>query len=145
MIEAERKTRAVLDTNVFVAAGFNPRSASARLIGEVRARRLVLVWSEATRRETRSVLERIPRLSWADVASLFAPEGEHPGGTDPAAVSFVTDPEDRKFAALSRASGATLVSADDHLLSHRDRLDVMPPGEFLRTLSSAGEVPDTEG
>jgi len=130
-----RKTRAVLDTNVFVAAGFNPRSASARLLSELRAGRLSLVWNEETRGETRSVLKRIPRLSWEDVAPLFAPEGRQRSGIDPSAVSFVVDPEDRKFAALSIASGATLVSADDHLLTHRDRLDVMEPGAFLRAMS----------
>jgi predicted nucleic acid-binding protein len=144
MIEAKRPTRAILDTNVFVAAGFNPRSASARLIAQVRAGRLVLVWSEATRSETRSVLERIPRLRWEDAAPLFGPEGEHRGETDPSAVAFVVDPEDRKFAALSIASGATLVSADDHLLSHRDRLDVLSPGEFVRALETraAGAGPN---
>ena len=60
---------AILDTNVFVAAGFNPASASARLLGAVGAGRRELVWSEATRRETRAVLERIPRLRWSDAGA----------------------------------------------------------------------------
>lgn len=124
--------RAIFDTNVFVSAGFNPRSASARLLEEVAAGRIVLVWDEATRGEIRAVLTRIPRLSWEDAAGLFAPEGEHAGTVDPASLTFVVDPEDRKFAALALSSGATLVSADDHLLAHRERLPVLSPGEFLR-------------
>lgn len=124
--------RAVLDTNVFVAAGFNPGSASGRLLREVGAGRITLVWNEATRRETRDVLNRIPPLSWKPVEALFRPEGEHRDGMDLSAVSFVEDAQDRKFAALALASGAKLVSADDHLLSHRDRLDVASPGEMMR-------------
>ena len=41
----------VLDTNVFVAAGFNPGSHSARLVEAVRDRRLRMIWDEATREE----------------------------------------------------------------------------------------------
>lgn len=124
--------RAVLDTNVFVAAGLNPGSASARLLREVEAGRLQLVWNGATRSETQSVLERIPRLRWEKVAQLFRPAAEHPDSGDLAAVSFVEDPEDRKFAALALSAAVPLVSADDHLLAHRERLDVAKPGEFLR-------------
>lgn len=47
-------------------------------------------------------------------------------------VDFVTDPEDRKFAALSLASGAPIISSDDHLLTHSDRLTVWTPGAFVR-------------
>lgn len=123
--------RAVFDTNVFVAAGFNPGSASAVLLRAVREGRIDLVWNEATRRETRAVLVRIPRLSWEVFADLFRPESKGPDATHEA-VSCVEDPQDRKFAALALAAQATLVSADDHLLTHRSRLDVARPAEFLR-------------
>jgi len=123
--------RAVFDTNVFVAAGFNPGSSSAELLRAVREGRIDMVWNEATRRETRSVLIRIPRLSWDICADLFRPESKGPDATR-AEVSFVEDPQDRKFAALALAARATLVSADDHLLTHRSRLDVARPAEFLR-------------
>lgn len=130
------KVCAIFDTNVFVASGFNLRSASARLIDEVRAGHIILVWSEATRGETRSVLTRIPRLRWVDVAPLFTSEGKQRCGLNETAATFVVDPEDRKFAALAMLSGAPLVSADQHLLIHRDRLNVVPPGEFLRSFSA---------
>ena len=41
----------VLDTNVFVAAGFNPRSASARIVDAVKHGQVRMVWNDATRRE----------------------------------------------------------------------------------------------
>lgn len=128
----------VLDTNIFVAAGFNPGSASARILDEIRANRVTLVWDRATRREVETVLQKIPPLRWDAVAPLFQPDAEHQHRSDHSEVGFVEDPHDRKFAALAVSTGATLVSADDHLLSHRDRLDVARPNEFLRRVSSSG-------
>ncbi|HKK30870.1 MAG TPA: PIN domain-containing protein [Alphaproteobacteria bacterium] len=123
--------RVILDTNVFVAAGFNLKSASAKLLEEIEAGRLALIWNQATRRETQSVLDRIPPLGWRDVHCLFNPEFQHGDEGRLSAVSFVEDPADRKFAALAVASGAPLVTMDEDLLTHRDRLDVLTPGEFL--------------
>lgn len=129
--------RAILDTNVFVAAGFRPDSASAQLLRAVSDGRLVLVWSEATRKETRAVLSRIPRLSWAEAEPLFDAAGRFELSLDLAPVSFVDDPADRKFAALALATGAPMVSSDDDLLAHAERLGAMTPGAFLRTSGAA--------
>src|SRR6516165_11509965 len=73
----------VIDTNVFVAAGFNPRSASVRVLAAVRQGRLQLIWNKPTQRETEMILRRIPRLDWEKVANLFQPEGEFTGPVDP--------------------------------------------------------------
>jgi len=123
----------VLDTNVFVAAGFKPASRAARLVAAVRRDRLRMVWSEATRRETRRILVQIPPLRWADVEELFRPEEEYRGPVHPERFSAVPDPEDRKFAALAHAAGAILVSTDSDLLANPQRLDVLvlTPTEFL--------------
>jgi len=98
----------VVDTNVFVAAGFNPRSASARLVEGIREGRFRLIWNQPTRRETEMILRRIPRLDWRTVADLFRPENEFMGPVDPAAFTLIADPDDRKFAALSAAAQASL-------------------------------------
>ena len=45
----------VIDTNVFVAAGFNSKSAAARVFEGVREGRFRLIWNEPTRRETEIV------------------------------------------------------------------------------------------
>jgi uncharacterized protein len=46
---ADQTPRVVLDTNVFVGAGFNPRSHSALLLDAVRDGRLRMVWDDAIR------------------------------------------------------------------------------------------------
>lgn len=122
----------VLDTNVFVAAGFNRRSSSARILEQVRAGQLRMVWNEHTQRETRYILQKIPPLSWEDVADLFRPEDRYEADLDADAFAEIVDPEDRKFAALSATSEAVLITADDHLLSqrHQARVEILTPSEF---------------
>ena len=136
--------RAILDTNVFVGGGFNRRSASARLLRAVADGRLMMVWAEGTRAESERILTKIPPLSWARVADLFRPDCEWTEPLDLAAVDFVVDTDDRLFAALSLQAGVPVVSSDDDLLSHADRLDVWKPGAFLdrhRTALEADVAP----
>jgi predicted nucleic acid-binding protein len=123
----------VIDTNVFVAAGFNPRSASARILAGVREGRFRLIWNVPTRRETEMILRRIPRLDWAEAAGLFQPEGEFTGPVDPEAFAPITDPDDRKFAALSAAARAPLVTSDKHLLAKSGAvgIEAVTPTAFL--------------
>jgi uncharacterized protein len=125
--------RVVLDTNVFVAAAFNPGSSAARLVESIRADRLQMVWDKATRRETQSVLTRIPRLDWDDFAPLFRPDREWCAETCPQRFCAVSDPGDRKFAALACAARAVLITNDAHLLDAAgvEGLDVMTPRRFL--------------
>src|SRR5438874_3260724 len=101
--------RIVIDTNMFVAAGFNPRSAAARILSGVREGRFQLIWNEPTRRETEMILRRIPHLDWERVADLFQPETEFTGHVYLESFAFVPEPEDRKFAALSVATQTPLV------------------------------------
>ena len=54
----------VIDTNVFVAAGFNSGSAAARILAAVREEHFLLVWNKPTRGETETILRRIPGLDW---------------------------------------------------------------------------------
>jgi uncharacterized protein len=106
----------ILDTNIFVAAGFNPRSDSAWILQRVKRGDLRLIWNEGTRRETERIVRKIPRLSWESIAPLFRAENCCRAETHPERFLSVPDPEDRKFAALAAATGATLVTRDDHLL-----------------------------
>jgi predicted nucleic acid-binding protein len=122
----------VLDTNVLVAAGFNPRSASAKIVEAVKQGQVRMVWNEATRREIERIMRQIPPLRAQAVSDLFRPEDRYTAATYPEQFGFVIDPDDRKFAALAHAAAATLISNDDHLLRHRDRLEVtvLTPSEF---------------
>ena len=125
--------RVVIDTNVFVAAGFNPRSAAARILDRVRDGRFQLVWNRPTREETEMILRRIPRLDWGQFAELFQPEAEFSGAVDPDAFGRIADRDDRKFAALSTAANVPLVTSDKHLLAHRNTIgiDIVTPSAFL--------------
>jgi predicted nucleic acid-binding protein len=122
----------VLDTNVLVAAGFNPRSASAKIVEAVKQGQLRMVWNEATRREIERIMQQIPPLRAHAASDLFRPEAHYTAATYPERFALIPDPDDRKFAALAHAAGAILISNDDHLLRHRDRLDltVLTPHEL---------------
>lgn len=128
-------SQVILDTNVFVAAGFNPRSASARLVDAVRQGQLRMVWNDATRREIETIVKKIPPLRSFSIAALFRPEDRFKGATHPQEFAFIPDQDDRKFAALAHATGAVLISNDEHLLKFQDRpeLTVLTPGAFWRT------------
>jgi uncharacterized protein len=121
--------RVVLDTNVFVAAGFNPHSHAARLVTSVREGALTLVWHTETRAEVLYILGRIPPLRQRSVAELFQPDAEYKVPPDLTPYGFIPDPADRVFAALAEAAGAVLVTNDAHLLAHRHalRAPVMTP------------------
>lgn len=132
--------RLVLDTNVFVAAGFEPKSASAHLLEALAQGRCRMVWHRTTRRETERVLRRIPPLDWQRFAPLFRPEWEHAAELDLTPFGAIEDPDDRKFAALAAATESVLITNDDHLLARRDELPVrvLQPGEFLAELMRGG-------
>ena len=134
----------VLDTNVFIAAAFKPRSDSGRLVDAVRNGTLRLVWNEATRRETEALLREIPPISWEAVAGLFEDGKRWSSDLAAKAVSSVTDPEDRKFAALAASTQATLLSLDQHLLGAAldDVCVVLTPSEFLDRLGMTKIVPE---
>lgn len=121
----------VLDTNVFVASGFNRDSASARIVEAVRAGRLRMAWSDDTRAETEHILRQIPPLSWSEVSGLFRGEWQEESGRT-GAFDYIPDPADRKFAALARATQGVLITQDDHLLAQRTRGEfvVLTPREF---------------
>jgi predicted nucleic acid-binding protein len=132
----------VLDTNVLVAAGFNPRSASARIVDAVKRARARMVWNDATRREIERIVQQIPPLRRQPVTGLFRPENQVLAPTHPEHFAEIPDPDDRKFAALARAAGAVLISNDKHLLASRDQLDfpVLTPAEFWGAQSQGSET-----
>ena len=126
--------RLVADTNLFVAAGFKPMSNAARILKAVRAGTLRLVWDEATRRETEHVVVKIPPLRGTDLAVFFVPGSRYDGLSYPDQFNHVPDPADRKFAALTAATGAVLVTSDRHLLDGRPHpgVEILTPTEFVR-------------
>jgi putative PIN family toxin of toxin-antitoxin system len=127
----------ILDTNVFIAAAFNPRSSSARIIELAKEGKLQVVWDERTRAETEKMVTQIPptRAKWPELRTVFREENKHMTAIEPSAFKHtVKDPDDRKFAALAADTGATIITNDDDLLGTKQqtRLEVVTPGEFVR-------------
>jgi len=77
----------VIDTDVFVAARFNAKSASTRILAAVREGDFQLVCNKPTRGATETILRRVPGLDWARVADLYQPEGEFTGPSIPTPLS----------------------------------------------------------
>ncbi len=125
--------RVVIDTNVFVAAGFKRGGYSARLLERIREGEWQLVWNQRTRRETERIVRKIPVLRNSVLDGLFRAEDELRGKLSEAEFSFIADSEDRKFAALAVAANVPLITNDDHLLAWKERLTVpvMSPRELF--------------
>jgi len=123
----------VLDTNILVAAGFNPRSHSARIVAEIELGRLRMIWNDQTRSEIEHIVNKIPPLAHISFRHLFREENRYGGDTNPEDFRYVADPDDRKFAALAAAAGATLVTVDEHLLVTRERglVSILTPRELI--------------
>ena len=112
-----------------VAAAFRPSGAAATILARARAGELLVMWNEATRRESERIIRRIPPIAKSTVLDVFTTSGEFTGDIDVDAFDFIIDPDDRKFAALACAAQAALVTQDAHLLSARALLacPVMTP------------------
>jgi predicted nucleic acid-binding protein len=123
----------ILDTNVLVASGFNPKSHSAQIVEQVRCGLLRMTWAEQTRDEAELIIRKIPPLFWAAISELFRPEDCYCGPLFPEQFQQIPDKADIKFAALSDATGTPLITMDKGILNLRDTLSVpvLMPFEFL--------------
>jgi predicted nucleic acid-binding protein len=103
-------TRVVLDTNVLVAAAYNPRSASRRVVEACLGGGLTAVVSSALRREYEFILARAARgRPYLERIHQLLDRAEV---VEPAQTPRVVpdDPGDDKLVAAARAAGAVLVS-----------------------------------
>jgi predicted nucleic acid-binding protein len=123
----------ILDTNILVASGFNPKSHSAQIVEQVRCRQLRLVWTEQTRYEAELIIGKIPPLSWERISILFCLENCYSGALFPEHFQHIPDKADIKFVALSDATSVPLITMDKGLLNMRDTLTItiLMPFEFL--------------
>ena len=119
----------MLDTNVLVAAAYNPRSASRRVVEACVVGELTPVLSRAIRRECEFILAR-PARGRPYLERVY----QLLGGAEvvePAQTPRVVpdDPEDDKLVAVALAAGAALVTNDGHLLAlaGHEGLEVVRP------------------
>jgi putative PIN family toxin of toxin-antitoxin system len=125
-------TQVVLDTNVLVAAAYNPNSASRRLVEACLKGELVAVLSPALRREYELILARAVRgqpyqerlQQLLEKAVVVEPEAT------PRVVA--DDPDDDKLVAVALAAGDVLVTNDAHLLAvdGHEGLKVVRPADL---------------
>ena len=130
--------KVVLDNNLFVAAYWNPRSASARIIERCREGELTLVASAAVRREIRRTLRQIPmRQNYRrDVERLLRRSSSVEPGESFAGL-IPDDPDDEKYLECAVAANARyLVSSDRHLLGLGSvrGVEIIAPSALARRL-----------
>ncbi|WP_412067301.1 hypothetical protein [Rubrivirga sp. IMCC43871] len=124
----------VLDTNVLVAAGFRPGSASGRVVEAARLGHLLALWTDATRAEGLAVLGRIPPLRGVDPSAFFPEAGRVAAALDPGPYPSIPGKTDRLFAALADVGDAVLITLDAPLLdgARAHGLDVRRPSDLSR-------------
>jgi putative PIN family toxin of toxin-antitoxin system len=133
--------RAVLDTNVLVAALISPGGGSARLLLELRSGAFELLVSPLLLAELREVLRRDKFRRYVSDAEadayveLIRSEGVLRADPRPSPERLSADPDDEYLIDLARdAQADALVTGDAHLLELRAIIPVMTPAEFLETL-----------
>jgi putative PIN family toxin of toxin-antitoxin system len=125
--------RVVLDTNVLVAAAYNPDSASRRVVEACLRGELTAVLSPALRREYEFILARaVRRQPYLERLRLLLDSAEV---VEPAQTPQVVldDPDDDKLVAAALASDAVLVTNDAHLLgvAGHEGLQVLRPPDLM--------------
>lgn len=127
--------RVVLDTNVFVAAYFNRRSASARILDLCSKNECELVISTRLRREVDSILKniRVNGEFLERVRGLFV-RALHVKPTK-RVFAIKEDPDDNKFLECAYEGKADcLITSDGHLLGLGEfaQTKICKPTQFLK-------------
>jgi len=129
--------KVVADTNLWIAARFNPKSNSAKILNMAGEGRVALLWSADTRRELERILRKVkPSPEFlAAVEKLLPPETDV-GETERLNV-IADDPDDNKILACAKSGNAGyIVTNDDHLLALKvfGETEIVTPKAFLEAL-----------
>ncbi|HOJ20388.1 MAG TPA: putative toxin-antitoxin system toxin component, PIN family [Armatimonadota bacterium] len=135
MVVRPARLRVVLDTNLFVAAYWNPRSAPARVLSACEENQLQLLYSAAIRREMDHILRKAHTSeAFRHRVSLLLEDAEEVCPTRTLHL-VQDDPEDDKFLECALEGDADyLISSDAHLLrlGPIDGACIIKPGAFAR-------------
>lgn len=138
MRQHDSPTKVVLDNNLFVAAYWNPQSASARIIQACREGRLSAVASAAVRREITRTLGQMPvEEEYRRAVARLLRRAEAVDASESLAGMIPADPEDEKYLECAVAAGADyLVSSDRHLLTLGNvrGVEIVSPSALARRL-----------
>jgi len=129
------KTRVVLDTNVLVAAHFNPGSASNKILDLCQRKKLVLVLTSHILKEFSLILRNISaRKSFRKRTDKIISQAILIKKA-PRVNVIVEDPEDNKFLSCALAGKADyIITSDRHLLVLRKfkGIRIVKPTQFLK-------------
>lgn len=127
--------KVVLDTNVFIAAYFNRKSASARIIDLCLENKHELIFSPRLRKEVKLILKnvRAERGFHERIQSLFMNASK----VKPIQKVFMVkeDPEDNKFLeCVLEGKADYLITSDRHLLELGEfaQTKICKPTQFLK-------------
>jgi putative PIN family toxin of toxin-antitoxin system len=130
----------VLDTNLIIAARYNPGSASNKIIDMCIKYELIAVYSEKTRNENINILLRVrpPKEYLMKIRLFFSKSIYMPNSTTK--VDICSDYSDNKYFEIAIDSGAKyIITSDKHLLDHDGYygIRVMRPADFLKNFGEA--------
>ena len=128
------KTKVVLDTNAFIAAYYNPNSASAQIIDLCRRGKCQVVFSPSLRKEVELILKQVKaRKEFQAVVREFFRDAHMVRITREIPL-IMEDPDDNKFLNCAlRGKADYLVTSDRHLLKLGEYLGtkICKPSQFL--------------
>lgn len=142
--------RAVIDTSILIRSILNPEGSTGPILGQLKARRYQLLYSEPLLAELGDVLTR-PRFrdkykisedAVSDILSLLAIEGEEVFPSAPIAVC--RDPKDNKVleAALYGRADVIVTGDEDLFALHPfEGIQILSPAAFLVRLAQARSAP----
>jgi putative PIN family toxin of toxin-antitoxin system len=137
----KKQTKLVLDTNLFIAAHFNKKSASAKIIDLCLTDKFKVYTAESLFKELEFILKNIraPIIYKEKIYQLF----NKANLVKPKKIWLVEeDPDDNKFLGTSLSAKADyLLTNDRHLLKIKkfNKTEIIKPIDFLANIVKKGK------
>ena len=138
----DRKPKVVLDTNLFVAARFNPRSSSARIINRCSEKKYEVISSHSLRREVESILKNVKAGEDFRMKTRRLFKGAYVIKPAERVRLIREDLADNKFLECALEGQADyLVTSDRHLLKLGEFFGtkICKPSQFLKLTRASAE------
>lgn len=128
--------KVVIDTNLIIAARWNPRSSSNRIIGMVIEGKVSAVYTTAIKNENLHILEKVkPPKDYLDKILKFYRISRKVDAKRK--IDICPDKADNRFLEAAVAGKASyIISSDRHLLDLKEfeGVRILKPGDFERTI-----------
>lgn len=131
--------KAVVDTNIFISALFNPGGPPRKVVENWKKGKLILCLSQEILEEYIEVLERFDFTEETELKTLLRLFGKRINTVFVSSLPDISvvdaDPEDNKFIACAVAAAAQyIISGDKHLrtLKKYKKIKIISPSEFVK-------------